>query len=638
MCGIAGFIDFNNSSSLQILKDSTDVLSHRGPDGSGYEFFQNEKCQVGLGHRRLSIIDLSNAASQPMWYKNFCIIFNGEIYNYAEIKAALEKLGHTFIAHSDTEVILHAWEQWQEKMLQQFIGMFAFVLYDSDTKKLFCCRDRAGVKPFYYYWHNGLFLFSSELKSFHKHPGFKKKINQSALYQFMQYGFIMAPLSIFNYTYKLQPGHFLQFDISRASDNYRIKTEKYWDVYDAYHKSKLEISGSEAKKHAEKLLISACKYRMVSDVPVGVFLSGGYDSTAITALLQSNQNEKLKTFTIGFYEETHNEAMYAKKVAAYLKTDHTEYYCTTKEAQEIIPDIPFFCDEPFGDSSIIPTTLVSRLAKKDVTVALSADGGDEIFGGYNKYPLALDFLKKIKRLPLKNTAGKLLKYIPDSLLNQFTNSDAVSIKKQRISDLLQNTNISAPLIMDQLLSQSYSNDQLQFLFTKNVNRAETFFDKESEINSLSDLNKMLAIDYKTYLPDDIMLKVDRAGMSVSLEGREPLLDHRLIEFAAQLPDNLKIKNNNKKFLLKQIVYDYVPKELMERPKMGFGIPVCDWLRNDLRYYAEEFMSKKDFEKHGLFRKEGVEIIIYRFFKGDKNYDNLFWYLLMFQMWYKKWME
>jgi len=634
MCGIAGFIDFNNASSLQILKDSTDVLSHRGPDGSGYEFFQNNKYQVGLGHRRLSIIDLSNAGAQPMWYKKFCIIFNGEIYNYAEIKMELEKLGHSFISHSDTEVILHAWEQWKEKMVQQFIGMFAFVIYDSVKEKIYCFRDRAGVKPFYYYWYNGLFLFASELKSFHKHPGFKKEINKQAVYQFMQYGFIMAPLSIFNYTFKLLPGYFLEFDIQHSTFN----IQQYWNVYDSYNKPKLNITGSEAKKHTEELLISASKYRMVADVPIGVFLSGGYDSTAITALLQTHQQEKLKTFTIGFFEEGYNEAVYAKKVAAYLKTDHTEYYCTTKEAQEIIPEIPFFCDEPFGDSSIIPTTLVSKLARKKVTVALSADAGDEVFGGYKKYSLALDFIKRINRLPLKNTAGKLLRHIPDSLLSQLTKSNAVSIKKQRIADLLQHTNINTPLIMDHLLSQSYSNEQMQFLFTENIIRAETFFDNESEINSLSDLNKMLAIDYKTYLPDDIMLKVDRAGMSVSLEGREPLLDHRLIEFVAQLPDNLKIKNNDKKFLLKQIVYDYVPKELMERPKMGFGIPVCDWLRNDLRYYAEEFMSKKDFEKHGLFRKEGVEIIMNRFFKGDKNYDNLFWYLLMFQMWYKKWME
>ncbi|HUZ60254.1 MAG TPA: asparagine synthase (glutamine-hydrolyzing) [Hanamia sp.] len=634
MCGIAGFIDFKHSSSLQILKDCTDVLSHRGPDGSGYEFFENENCQTGLGHRRLSIIDLTGGGAQPMWYKNFCIIYNGEIYNYEEIKSDLIKLGHEFISHSDTEVILHAWEQWEEKMVQRFTGMFAFVIYDAEKQKMHCFRDRAGVKPFYYYWHNGLFLFASELKSFHRHPGFKKEINKQAVYQFMQYGFIMAPLSIFNYTFKLLPGHFLEFDIQHAIFN----IQKYWDVNDSYNKPKLDITISEAKKHTEELLISACKYRMVADVPVGVFLSGGYDSTAITALLQSHQKEKLKTFTIGFYEEDHNEAVFAKKVAEHLKTNHTEYYCTTKEAQEIIPAIPFFCDEPFGDSSIIPSMLVSKLARKDVTVALSADAGDEIFGGYNKYPIALDFFKKINQLPLKRSAGKLLKYIPDSLLNQFTKSDAVSIKKQRISDLLQHTDISTPAIMDQLLSQSYSNNQLQVLFSENIIKAETLFDKLEEIKSLADLDKMLAIDYKTYLPDDILVKVDRASMSVSLEGREPLLDHRLIEFIAQLPEELKIKNGSKKYLLKQIVHDYVPKELMERPKMGFGVPVFDWLKNDLKYYIDEYMSEKDFEKHGLFKKEEIQNITCLFFKGDKNYNSLFWYLLMFQMWYKKWMD
>ncbi len=634
MCGIAGFIDFNNSSSLQILKDSTDVLSHRGPDGSGYEFFQNENCQVALGHRRLSVIDLSKAASQPMWYKNVCIIFNGEIYNYKEIKIDLENLGHEFISHSDTEVILHAWGEWKEKMVEKFIGMFAFVMYDADNKKIFCFRDRAGVKPFYYYWYNGLFLFSSELKSFHKHPGFKKEINTQALHQFMQYGFIMAPLSIFNYTSKLLPGHFLKFDIRHRT----IHIEKYWDLYDAYNSPKLDITDSEAKKHTEELLISACNYRMVADVAVGVFLSGGYDSTAIAALLQSQQRDKLKTFTIGFYEQDHNEAEYAKKVSGHLKTDHTEYYCTAIEAQEIIPEIPFFCDEPFGDSSIIPTKLVSRLAHRDVTVALSADAGDEVFGGYKKYPLALGFFKKINSLPLKRSAGKLLKYVPDSLLGQFTKSGAVSIKKLRVADLLQHSDISTPVIMDQLLSQSYSNDQLQFLFTERISRSETFFDKTDVINSFGDLDKMLAIDYKTYLPDDILVKVDRACMSVSLEGREPLLDHRLIEYIAQLPEELKIKKGDKKYLLKKIVHDYVPKELMNRPKMGFGVPVFDWLRNDLKYYAEEYMNEEDFAKHGLFKIDKIEMIKKNFLAGDKNYDSLFWYLLMFQMWYKMWMD
>lgn len=637
MCGIAGFIDFTNSSSIDILKDCTDVLSHRGPDGSGYEFMQEESCQLAFGHRRLSIIDLSNSASQPMWYKNLCITFNGEIYNYAELKSELEKLGHEFISHSDTEVILHAWEEWKELMIDRFIGMFAFVIYDSAKKIIYCFRDRAGVKPLYYYWHDGLFLFASELKSFHLHPGFKKEINIQAVYQFMQYGFIMAPLSIFNHSHKLLPGHYLQFNLKDAS----FKTLKYWDVYDAYKQTKLDITEGEAKNHIEKILISACKYRMVSDVPVGIFLSGGYDSTAITALLQTHQSDKLKTFTIGFLESTHNEAAYAKKVALFLKTDHTEYYCTTKEAQEIIPEISFFCDEPLGDSSIIPTMLVSKLAAQKVTVALSADAGDEIFGGYEKYSLALDFVKKVNSLPsiAKNSAGKILKYIPDAILNQFTNSIAVSLKKQRIAGLLRFSNITAPLIVDQLLSQTYSNEQMHFLMSGNILKPQSFFNSETSLNnSIGQLDKMLAIDYKTYLPDDILAKVDRAGMSISLEGREPLLDHRLIEFAAQLPEELKIKNKNKKYLLKQIVHNYVPKELMDRPKMGFGVPVFTWLRNELKYYTDEYMSEKDFKKHGLFKIEAVQIILQRFFKGDKNFDALFWYLLIFQMWYKRWMD
>jgi asparagine synthase (glutamine-hydrolysing) len=636
MCGIAGFIDFNNTSSRQILENSTNVLAHRGPDGNGFEFFQEKNAQVGLGHRRLSIIDLSSAASQPMWYKQFCIIFNGEMYNYAEVKIDLQKLGHQFITHSDTEVLLHAWEQWGTEMIHHFIGMYAFVVYDTEKKELVCFRDRAGVKPFYFYWKDGLFLFASELKSFHQHPGFKKIINNEALHQYLQYGYILAPLSIFQHTHKLIPGHFLHFKLAENA----FTIHKYWDVYDLYNKPKLDISEAEAKQETEKLLISACQYRMVSDVPVGVFLSGGYDSTAVTAILQKHQPEKIKTFTIGFYEEDHNEAEYAKKVATYLGTEHTEHYCTAKKGQEIIPDIPFYCDEPFGDSSIIPTTLVSKLARQSVTVALSADAGDETFAGYNKYPMALDFLSRVNRIPAfaRKPTGKILNYLPDALLVKLTGNSAASIKKHRLSQLLQNEN-SAVSVMDELLSQVYTSTQLQGLFTTLSKRPASFFDSENKLHdSLTELDKMLAVDYKTYMPDDILVKVDRAGMSTSLEGREPLLDHRLIEFAAQLPAHFKMKGPNKKYLLKEIIHDYVPKEMMDRPKMGFGVPIHIWLRNDLKYYADEFMSDAAFERHGLFKKEGVRLIMTNFFRGDRNYNNVFWYLLMFQMWYKRWMD
>ena len=392
MCGIAGFVDFNGNSSIEILKKCTDALAHRGPDGSGYEIFENASVQIGLGHRRLSIIDLSSSASQPMKYKNFHIIFNGEIYNYAEIKKSLEGLGHSFITHSDTEVILHAWEQWGSKMLQQFIGMFVLIIYDHDNNKLFACRDRAGVKPFNWYWKDGLFLFGSELKAILQHPAFTKEINLDGVAAFMQFGYVPAPHCIFKNIQKLKPGHFLTVNITTRE----IKTEQYWNVYDHYNKPPLKLDFTEAKEETEKILLKAFQYRMVSDVPVGVFLSGGYDSTCVTALLQKNSTQKIKTFTIGIPNAGMDEAPFAKATANYLGTDHTEYYCTEKEALEIVPQLSYYYDEPFADSSAIPTTLVSKIAREQVTVALSADAGDEIFAGYERYGYIMKYGKKVQ--------------------------------------------------------------------------------------------------------------------------------------------------------------------------------------------------------------------------------------------------
>lgn len=635
MCGIAGLIDFRRKSSEALLRQCTDVLQHRGPDGSGTLFFETDQAQVGLGHRRLSIIDLSAAASQPMSYRHYHIVFNGEMYNYAEVRAELEKAGHQFVTHSDTEVILHAWETWGTDMIHHFIGMYAFTLYDAAQQCIYIYRDRPGVKPLYYYWHDGLFLFASELKSFHQHPGFRKQLHHPALQQFLQYGYILAPLSIFEHTKKLLPGHFLTIDLKKQS----VEEHTYWNVYDAYNKPKLSISEPDAIEETRKLLLSACRYRMVADVPVGVFLSGGYDSSAVTALLQTSQTEKLKTFTIGFHESDHNEAPFARKVAEHLQTDHYDYYCTTKEAQEIIPDIPFYCDEPFGDSSIIPTTLVSRLARQQVTVALSADAGDETFAGYSKYPISLDIQKKIGLIPpvMRKTAGSLLRYVPDNLLQTITGNQSFAVKKRRLAHIIKQKDSSASHIMDHLLSQVADQDQLMQLLRKQSDRPWSYFHTEHELQpSLSQLDRMLAIDYKTYLPDDILVKVDRAGMSVSLEGREPLLDHRLIEWSAALPDTLKLKGVSSKYILRQVVHQYLPKEIMERPKMGFGVPVFQWLRTDLRWYVDEYFSDAALQ-HGYFDGSTVRLITNRFLAGDRNYNNLFWYLLMFQLWYKKWM-
>jgi asparagine synthase (glutamine-hydrolysing) len=634
MCGITGFIDFNNTSSLTILKDCTDAIAHRGPDGNGYEFLQEETCQVGLGHRRLSVIDLSNAASQPMWYRNFCIIFNGEIYNFAEIKKDLEGLGHTFISHSDTEVILHAWEQWKTNMVHRFIGMFVFVIYDRQSEELYCFRDRPGVKPFYYFWSNQLFLFGSELKAMLKHPLFKKEINLNATAAFLQLGYVPAPYCIFNNSHKLKPGHFLKFELKTK----KFYLQQYWNVYDYYNQPPLEITYKDAIAETEKLLLNAFQYRMVSDVPVGVFLSGGYDSSCVTALLQKNNSEKIKTFTIGVEHAGINEAPFARDIASRLGTCHTEHYCTKKEALEIVPTLPYYYDEPFADSSAIPTTLVSKIARQKVTVALSADGGDEIFAGYNRYDYISKYGKLLSNIPapLRKSAALIMNYIPAKNIPVFNKKYLFQSRYQKIKSLLKNP--SEENIMLQL-TKVMEDEEVSKLFKKNISFLNTELNnKELREENYSSLAFMMAIDYQTYLPDDILQKVDRATMSVSLEGREPFLDHRIIEWAARLPMNYKYNNGNKKHIIKEIVHKYLPKEVMDRPKTGFGIPIAEWLSTDLKAFADQFLSKDFVLKQQIFDHTEIEKIKKSFYNGKTERAETIWYLLMFQMWYDKWIN
>lgn len=381
MCGIAGFIDFNHKSTLENLQAMTIVMPHRGPDGQGEFLEELDTASIGLGHRRLSIIDLSHAADQPMHFGKLSIVYNGEIYNYNEIREELIGLGHQFETHSDTEVILHSWKEWGEAGITKWRGMFAILLVDRETQKVTCIRDRAGVKPFFYFFKNGLFLFGSELKCLMAHPAFEKVLNPAAVASFLQYGYVSAPYSIFADTHKLMPGHLLEICLKKRT----LRSKQYWNVYDYYNKPKLKISLPEAISETEKILKKAFEYRMVSDVPVGVFLSGGYDSTCVTALLQQGRTEKIKTFTIGAVDAKLDEAPFAKEIAQRLGTDHTEYYCSIDEAKDIIPTLPEYFDEPFADSSAIPTILVCRMAREKVTVALSADAGDEVFAGYNRY-------------------------------------------------------------------------------------------------------------------------------------------------------------------------------------------------------------------------------------------------------------
>ena len=412
MCGITGFCDFNKSIKKEFLENATSVLKHRGPDDSNSEVYETGNATIGFGHRRLSILDLSACGRQPMHSddENISIILNGEIYNFKEIKKELQNEGHLFHSASDTEVIIKSYQQWGIDAVHKFIGMFAFVLFDKNKNVLYCFRDRAGVKPFYYYKNNDCVLFASELKAFHEYPLFKKEINEEAVSLFFKYAYIRAPHTIFKNAFKLQAGHYLEIDISKKE----VKEIKYYDVINFYNKPKLKISEEEAIEETERLMKSAFQYRLVSDVTVGVFLSGGYDSSAVAAILQKNNQQKIKTFTIGFHENNFNEAPYAKKIANYLGTDHHEFYCTEKEAQNIIPQLADIFDEPFGDSSAIPTTLVSRFAAKQVSVALSADGGDEIFAGYNRYR-QLSLIYELKnKLPdfLLNFSSSFLSQIP----------------------------------------------------------------------------------------------------------------------------------------------------------------------------------------------------------------------------------
>ena len=630
MCGIAGFCDFNKKSDKKTLENMTDVLYHRGPDDSGYNFYSLNNCNIGLGHRRLSILDLSPHGHQPMKFDNLEIVYNGEVYNFKEIRNELEKYGYSFVSNSDTEVILKAYRKWGIKAVDKFNGMFAIVIYDKKEEKLILIRDRAGIKPFYYYFKDGLFMFASELKSFHQNSSFYKEIDRDALAQFLMYGYILEPYTIFKHTHKLKAGYYLELKM----ENGEWKIEKYWDVADYYKKPKLDISDDEAIKETDKLLKSAFEYRMVSDVSVGVFLSGGYDSSAVAAILQTNTTQKINTFTIGFKEKGFDEAVYAKQVAKHLGTNHTEYYCTQKDALQIIPTLSEIYDEPFGDSSAIPTILVSKLAKQDVTVALSADAGDEIFAGYSKYDTSLKYYNFFNKLPfftrklLKSSMEKIdPKYIPFGY--KIYNFET---KYEKMKNLLVSNSIADTMKQTR---QLFTISEIEKLLSKDFKEVKTNFD--SKTNELSLLEEMLMVDYKTYLPDDILTKVDRATMSVSLEGREPMLDYRIIEFVAQLPDNLKYRDGQKKWILKQIVHKYLPKEMMDRPKMGFGVPLMEWFRDELKEMFLHYLNEERLIKEGIFNVDEVVYLRDSFLSGRNSNARKLWNILMFEMWYEKWM-
>lgn len=618
MCGIVGIIDYDRTSSSLILRNMTETLYFRGPDDEGNEFIETDQFQLGFGHRRLSILDLSTLGHQPMMFQHYIIIFNGEIYNFNEIKKELLLLNYEFNSHSDTEVILKSFDKWGINCIHKFRGMFAFSIYDKILNKIYVFRDRVGVKPLYYYSKNGLFLYSSELKALYKHPKFEKIINKQALSLYLQFGYIQAPYTIFEDTYKLEPGHFIEYDLKL--NEFEIKS--YWNIENSYFKEKETTSYNNALNTLEEILTEAFLLRMVSDVSVGTFLSGGIDSTLVTAILQKNTQSQLNTFTIGFEEVAYNEAPYAKNIAKHLNTKHTEYYCSNKDAMEIIQKLSFIYDEPFGDSSAIPTTLVSYIAKKDVSVVLSGDGGDEVFCGYSSYSLFEQYYKKINAIPYKKFIKSIFNCISDPLYKMQNINEKYYLKYLKLKNTLEHDDISN---MYKVANSVFTKDEIEHLLADSY-----FYIQDNILNQVSDLEKMMISDFKGYLSDDILVKVDRASMSVSLETREPLLDHRIIEYAATLP--IEYKTNKR--ILKDILLKYVPEHLFQRPKTGFGIPINDWLKKDLKFLIDYYLDDNRIISQKIFNINYIRQLKELFFHG-KCTDRKIWTILMFQMWYEE---
>ncbi len=640
MCSIAGFI--SSKRDKDTLLSMNEILSHRGVDDSGIFIDSSKEGDfIHLAHNRLSILDISFKASQPFVSscKNYVIVYNGEVYNFREIRRELEKIGYSFVSESDTEVVLYAYKEWGEKALDRFIGMFAFAIWDRVKDILFLARDRAGVKPLYFYQKGDEFVFASELKGILEYPSFKKEINFDVIPFYLQFGYIPSPFTIFKNVSKLSAGSYMIFDFQSKAK----RSVKYWDVLDFYKAPKFEGGEEDVLFHLEELLYDSAKYRTVSDVPIGIFLSGGYDSTFVAATLQSHSDKKLHTFSIGFEDKEFDESIYARDVAKHLKTYHHEHFISRKELVDIASKLAFIYDEPFADDSTIPTTALSVFTKESVKVALSGDGGDEIFCGYSKYSALYSmsslFSSSLKKATLSMIAGMIpsssVKMLNELLPDRYKNRN-IEDKYQKFKRAIKSKDLKEMFInASSISSQKEIREVLRGDFNSVLERSA--FRRFEEISDLNYLDQMMAIDYITYLTDNTLVKVDRASMSSSLEAREPLLDHRLVEFLARVPVEIKYKNSEKKYLLKKILYKYVPKELMERPKSGFRPPLYKWLREDLGFLIEIYLDESLLISSEIFDIDSVNRLK-KDLKDGKNINiNLLWAIVVFQMWYVKWM-
>lgn len=621
MCGICGFASKQNIT-LEQLKKMNDTMYHRGPDDSGEEIFQmKDGYQMGMAQRRLSIIDLSPLGHQPMHSadKRISVVFNGEIYNFAELREELT--GYPFRSSCDTEVIIAAYLKWGIDCIQRFNGMFAICLYDRETDDIYLVRDRIGKKPLYYEIDGGNLIYASELKPLMARDGFQKKIRRDVLSRFLFQQYINAPDSIFENVYKLEPGSILKFRYGET------KIWKYWDVKEVYHSMQEHpvTDYEQAKQELKALLKKAVSDRMIADVPLGAFLSGGYDSSLMTAIAQEHAAEPVKTFSIGFNEERYNEARYAKEVADYLGTRHTELYIDEKEMFDLVESIPAYYDEPFADSSQIPTMLVSKLARQDVTVALSGDGGDEFFCGYNIY----ENVRQAQMLDLLGGLTYRVCHLPG-----FRQMGLMEKLPFRVRVIAGNRN---------------KETKTQFGAGNYVVRAGRMalgeglpchYPVESAYQVKDWQIRRMLLDMDTYLPGDILCKVDRASMKYSLEARCPILDKDVMEYSFRLSHRMKYEKGNKKRILKDIAYEYIPKQLLDRPKVGFGVPLDKWLRGPLKEQLMDMCSRDYLKKQGIFDADFVAGMIEDYMRtGDggpatgANYSKLSWSFFTFQQWY-----
>ena len=642
MCGFVGFFGgdshFNKGNSEAVLKCMADKIINRGPDDDGY-WFNSEK-NIGLGHRRLSIVDLSPAGHQPMHSASdrYVIAFNGEIYNHTQIRKELMASSVTPVwrGHSDTETLLAGFDAWGiEATVKRASGMFAFAVWDNNENILVLGRDRIGEKPLYYGWQGDAFLFGSELKSFKQHPNFRAEINRDSIAILLRHNYIPAPYSIYQGISKLEPGCLL----SVSSTTKEPKVWSYWSLSDTVVTGvQAPFTGTpdDAVDELERLAKLAIKQQMMGDVPLGGFLSGGIDSSAVVALMQTQSTRPVKTFTIGLHEEGYNEAVHAKAVAKHLGTDHTELYVTSEEAMSVIPDLPTLYSEPFSDSSQIPTFLVSKLAKQHVTVSLSGDAGDELFCGYNRYQMTNNLWNKLSMLPvpLRTVLANGINSISPQAWNNLATYMPGAKRFNNIGDKLhKGAGVLASRSVDELYLGLVSAHRDPAVLVVGAKEPSTLLSGNApDLIGLSDIQRMMALDLMTYLPDDILVKVDRAAMGVSLETRVPFLDHHIVEFAWSLPQSIKLKEGQTKWPLRQVLYRHVPRKLIERPKMGFGIPIDKWLRGPLRGWAESLLDEGRLRREGFFHPGPIRSLWSEHLSGKRNFAGLLWSILMFQAW------